>query len=126
LGPPLSVETGAARERLRGKVRRLTTFGDRLDNSWIKEREWKKTPDVAAINPLPLRDFRERHVRTQHNFFEPSVRSRYGFEERWVGLVTALESSSDHESHFNATSLHLQRDESLEVQYLWSGIFAGL
>jgi len=95
------------------------------DGSGSIPRNMSLSQLTINLGKPPDRDRRSTTL-DSNSFFEPSVRSRSGFEECWIGLVTALESSSDHESHFNATSLHLHRDESLEVQYLQSGIFAGL
>jgi hypothetical protein len=92
-------------ESLRGKIRRLETRSDGLDDPGSQERQPSQPPDVIWEHPFALRDRRNRCHSTGEQIVSPTASFRDHFEESEIGQFSWCAIALDNQTHFKPRRL---------------------
>ncbi len=103
-------------ESLRGKLRRLVTGSDGLNNLGSQERQPNQAPDVIREDPFTLSYRYNRFHSTRKQIVSPLASASDRFHEREISQRSWLAITLDNQTHFEAAPPDLHREDARDSQ----------
>jgi hypothetical protein len=112
LGCPLKRQHYAPGQHLGGKLRRLASLRDHLDERWGQERQPNEPSDIAHADPFLRCNRGERCRPSRGRPVEPPARAANRPEQGEVDFGPRSVSARYHQPQLHAAPLYVERDEA--------------